>query len=1515
MADLEVLLKQRQTAKANITRIKNLVSESLSAAELECRLGLVEAYFKQILTIQNEIEDKNPKDSGRADLEDLCIKTKMKIIELLGDNYKRGGFESSFAIPIPATSKLPTLDLPKFDGKYSAYKNFISSFKQFVDNDTSLSPIEKFNHLIHCLSGQALDTVRAFQITSDNYKKALNRLEQRYDNTTLIFLEHISNLYDLPDVQKPSAVKLRSLVDSASAIYSSLKSLGNEEQICHAMLIHLISTKVDVETRIKWKENLDFDKLPSWDTFCKSLERRCQFLESTESYITTSNNNNNRRNGSKVQTRLSLHTQQKCCALCKCLDHWISSCAKYIAMDHDLRRNTVKKLGLCLNCLGEGHVVSKCLSKATCKTCRKTHHTTLHRTTIVSNVEAPSTSQSGTTPSVAVNTHIQPSTNVILATAVVLVRDGSGEFQLCRALLDSGSQVNLITETLARQLNLTKRKKMIDIVGVGGVSSKMKYEVVTSVRSRYNEEEYVIDLLVMNRIAGYQPTLDINTRGWNLPTPMDLADEHFYQSQRIDLLLGAESFFEVLRPGRIKLGLSLPILQETSFGWVISGSYRPITQYDGSRTVLHTCNENNFDENLHMQMEFLWSLEQVEYKSQKKYTEEQEACESSFLKHVEQLDNGRIQIMLPFKESTSLLGSSYNVALKRLTNLEKRLAHDVALKEQYIAFMREYEQLGHMTLVENVNLSQQQFFIPHHCVVKPSSTSTKLRVVFDASAKTSSGISLNDVLHVGPTIQDELFLHLIRFRLNMYAFTADIIKKYRMIMVHPSHRKFQQILWREHEDEPIRIYQLNTITYGMASSPFLAIRALHYVADKYKEEFPVGAHIIKTNFYVDDLLAGADDYEKLSRNINEVKFILRKTGFELAKMQSNHPSLKSEAFEMKNININEPNLNSALGILWDSNQDSMLFSFQPKKRYAAVTKRSVLSLSSSIFDPIGLICPILIQQRVLLQDLWIQKIDWDSPLPQKATISFQNFVNDLENLRLLKIPRYVLASSPSSVQLHGFCDASIRAYGCCVYVRVVDTNGNTYVNLLTAKCRVAPTKKRTLPQLELCSAHLLAKLYNKIVIEFQFYNFSTILWSDSSVVLQWLQMHSSTLNIFVGNRISEIQELTTNCKWRHVPTNSNPADIVSRGCVVSDLLNSSWFTGPKFLAKSETEWPAATFLYNDNRTEIESAIRKTILPCTKIENAIIDLLERISSYEKILRVVCWLRRFCLKEKPQSYGPITVEERKHGLHVIVWNLQQQHFFYEFRCIDKGETIKSSLRTLGLFIENVGNVRLIRVGGRLQHASIPNDSKHPFLLPKRSNFVNVLVHHIHVSNYHAGPKALITFIRQSFWIVGARSIARKIVNSCPSCIRYRPKLLQQIMGDLPRERVTPARPFERCGVDFCGPINTYLRIRGKQPYKTYIAIFVCFVTKAVHIETVTDLSTEAFFAALKRFIGRRGVPSDIFCDNATNFIGKNNHLKDLQATFANKAPHFGGIWEAAVKSAKGHLYRTLANAMKN
>ncbi|XP_075155610.1 uncharacterized protein LOC142228967 [Haematobia irritans] len=418
---LEELKQQRTITKKNISRIKTVIeanakNKNLSVADLKCRLGILESYFKQILSTQTKIESLDPDDSGRGDIEDLyCYISSTIQQQLTDEGHNTTLSESSFSIPVP-TNKLPRLKLPSFNGKYSEYKNFITSFKQIIDREHGLSNIEKFNHLINCLQGHALETVKAFQITNENYPKALERLKSRYDNNTLIFMENISTLFELPDVSKPNSGQLRSLVDNVSALYSSLQSLGSDKDIVNAMLIHIVMQKVDGDTKRKWKDSLDFSQLPTWDDCSKVLERRCQYLESLDTNTNSRRPEHHSGKSSQKQSKqgYSFSCTKRVCALCSKSDHYIAQCQRFKDMDVPLRFENAKKLGLCINCLAKGHQVTNCPSSFKCKTCSRSHHTMLHRSQLgprsTTPEPTPSTSSAVTNnTSASVHTHMEGS--------------------------------------------------------------------------------------------------------------------------------------------------------------------------------------------------------------------------------------------------------------------------------------------------------------------------------------------------------------------------------------------------------------------------------------------------------------------------------------------------------------------------------------------------------------------------------------------------------------------------------------------------------------------------------------------------------------------------------------------------------------------------------------------------------------------------------------------------------------------------------------------------------------------------------------------------------------------------------------------------------------------------------------------------------------------------------------------------------------------------------------------------
>ncbi|XP_037957049.1 uncharacterized protein LOC119686867 [Teleopsis dalmanni] len=1430
--ELDKLLQQRETVVASILRIKKVISEKtvdLNPVELECRLDILNSYIKQAMTCQQKIECINEFDVFRPDLEEICVASKSLFLQALGKNRKSSIPDTSHECS-NHRSRLPSMRLPKFSGKHSEYKNFISLFESLVHNDQSLSDIEKFNHLISCLSDEALGTVKAFQLTETNYSKALASLKRVYDNTCLIFFDSISQFFELPEMNKPSASALRNIIDTVSAIYESLLSIGDDKNISNAILIHLVMSRVDAATKSKWEEQLDYNKLPLWSDCETALNKRYQHISADEASTSRSRSNRPKQDnwqGKNVKSSLmckkNSSQEESRCLFCNAKEHVINSCSAFAALSVTERFNFIKSSSACINCLKKGHTVSRCKASR-CRVCNRSHHTLLHQystntpqTGLSYNPEQPIISRA------SVNHSSSNDDQIILATAVITIQGKSGEYQLARALLDSGSQVNLITEELAQRLQLKKEAKTLNLIGIGETNSTVRQKLHATVRSRINSYEFSTDFWVMPSISTYQPDKFVSMSNWNVPSNLSLADPHFHKPQKIDLLLGAESFFELLSIGQIKQGTNLPILQKTLLGWIVSGKYKDVPS-----NVSKICNlirlqeaESTGDFCLNSLVKKFWELEEIPKElTVKKYTIEQQHCETKFLNTILRLPSGRLKVQLPFKSNPNLLGQSYETAKNRFLSLERRLSKDCMLQKLYMEFMAEYRDLGHMTLTTDNFSSTPHYYIPHQCVLRPQSTSTKLRVVFDASCRTSSQVSLNDILMVGPTVQEELYSILLRFRMHKYAMTADITKMYRQIEVDEADRNFQLILWREKPTDQISVYKLNTVTYGTSPAPFLATRCLNYLSDLYKNSHSVGARVIRHDFYVDDLLTGADSLKELETIRTQCTEILDAAGLKLAKWFSNHKTYDSSDFFL---NVNNSDSTKALGIHWIPQNDTLKFHVDEKFHDLRATKRNILSVSARLFDPLGLVCPIVTKAKILLQELWLQKLDWDESIPMHLDSSWQAFKSNLTQMDSISIPRYVHIHSNIKCDIHGFADASMRAYGCCIYVRIHDSNG-IHSELLTAKSKVAPLSTKSLPRLELCAAHLLAKLWSRIQPLITCEIGDVYFWTDSEITLHWIKTHPSTLATFVANRVAEIQEWTSEVFWRHVPSKLNPADLVSRGCDVDELIHSIWFRGPSYLLQDATNWPKNShFPLSTDEKSLEKRKVKVGLLAVEIEtNVISKLICSQSSYPRLLRIFAYILRFITKKNERANALIpTSKELNWAFLKIVEFIQNHEFKEEIEKMKKSHKLPVSIQKLTPFIHTVQDgsrtCNLLRVGGRLLNAPLSYDSKFPLLLPKKLHFVEIYLRFLHTTNCHAGPKALEVLLREKIWVINSSKACSKTVRACIHCFRYKPKLLSQVMGNLPADRLKALRPFLISGVDFCGPVYTTLKIRGRPPVK--------------------------------------------------------------------------------------------------
>ncbi|XP_065094714.1 uncharacterized protein LOC135715326 [Ochlerotatus camptorhynchus] len=378
-------------------------------------------------------------------------------------------------------------------------------------------------------------------------------------------------------------------------------------------------------------------------------------------------------------------------------------------------------------------------------------------------------------------------------------------------------------------------------------------------------------------------------------------------------------------------------------------------------------------------MERFWKSEELT--TTDNYSVEERRCESLYQSTVSRNSDHRYIVRYPRKPDFDvMLGDSRDNAHRRFEYLERRMERNPQLKEEFHQFIKEYLSLGHMRLVEADDENAPAYYLSHHPVIKEASTTTKVRVVFDASAKTFTGFSLNKALCVGPVVQDDLLDIILRFRTFLIALVADIVKMYRQILVHPDDTLFQRILWRFSKLSPVQVYELLTVTYGLGPSSYLATRTLQQLAEDEGAAYPNGGPALKKNFYVDDFIGGAQSVEETIRLRTELDELLKKGGFELRKWTSNRlevlQGLNDEQFGTQSaLHFNPDESIMVLGIIWEPEADLLRFDSQIRISDEPPTKRSILSDTAKLFDPLGLIAPVVVRARIIIQELWLLSCD------------------------------------------------------------------------------------------------------------------------------------------------------------------------------------------------------------------------------------------------------------------------------------------------------------------------------------------------------------------------------------------------------------------------------------------------------------------------------------------------------------------------------------------------------------
>lgn len=529
---------------------------------------------------------------------------------------------------------------------------------------------------------------------------------------------------------------------------------------------------------------------------------------------------------------------------------------------------------------------------------------------------------------------------VFLSTVQVKVFDKDGGMHVVRALLDNGAQSSFITENLCDRLGLDTKKVNFVMRGLNQKCSSIHRKCKVKLRAVHGNYESELHCFVIDIITGCLPQVRFNPSELDIPRNIRLADPTFYESNIVEILIGADMYYDVIPVSMIALEKG-PVLQKTRFGWAVAGPMNktvPEVNCYFSQNMEYNEEACELPE-IQASLQKFWQLEEIDAKPV--WSDEEKASEEHFVRTTTRNAEGRFVVSLPLKSPVTKLGESFKGANKRFLSLETKFAKNPDLKGMYIDFMREYAQLGHMEKVKITN-GEICFYMPHKGVLREESLTTKLRVVFDGSAPTSSGFSLNHLQMTGPTIQQDLFSILLRFRQHKYVVAADIAKMFRQILLNSSQRCLQRVLWRENAENELEVWELNTVTYGTTSASFLAIRCIYQLAKENKDKYPEFAKVIQSEFYVDDLLTGADTKDEAANICKGVADILKQGCFELRKFYSNDSEVlkhvNDEHSEKRVIEFGEKEKAKTLGIIWCPNSDLLQYKISRSSDGIEITK-------------------------------------------------------------------------------------------------------------------------------------------------------------------------------------------------------------------------------------------------------------------------------------------------------------------------------------------------------------------------------------------------------------------------------------------------------------------------------------------------------------------------------------------------------------------------------------------------
>ncbi|XP_062557226.1 uncharacterized protein LOC134222097 [Armigeres subalbatus] len=1307
-------------------------------------------------------------------------------------------------------------DLPQFSGNPEDWPLFVATF----NNTTAMcgfSNDENIFRLQKSLKGRAFEAVKSRLVHPSNVPGILKTLKMMFGQPEAIVHTLIEKIHTLPAVRED---KLETLVDFAVSVENfcaTVDACGLDEYLYNTSLLHQLVSKLPPTIKLNWAQyriSIPGVNLAAFSTWMYSLAEAASTVIIPE----TTNEKTIRSERKKGHVFVNAHSGNASpvppatkpsswknpsandeCIVCKEACQAVDKCKRFLDFSRDSRWAIVREFGLCRRCLRRHN--EECQAKPCGKNgCQFKHHALLHNDHKHQPPSTPATSANmritprtvgHTDPPRAdadstahgCHTHQTKSSNILFRYVPVILHGERGSIRTY-AFLDDGSDLTLLDEELADELELggevrslclhwtggtQRRETMSRIIkfGIAGVHSGAKTFTVSAART-------VNELLLPYQTMDIEELCSLHSHLKGLPIVS-------YHNIRPRILIG-------LKNQHLSLSLKCregkpndPIAIKTRLGWTVCGGGTSESATSPVHSVYHigSCEDDyKMDEDLHQTIKDYFSLDSLGVmKPQQALLSVDDQRAQYLLESMTKFTGERYETGLLWRHDNIRLPDSQKMAQRRFQCLETRMKKDEVLSKTLKEKMADYADKGYIRKLSNEELQQpfkRVWYLPIFPVTNPNKPG-KVRIVWDAAAK-AFGVSLNSALLKGPDHLSSLFTVLIGFRERPVALAGDIREMFHQVQIRKEDQQCQRFYWRDENGEVV-VYAMNVMTFGACCSPSSAHYAMNLNASRFNQKHPAAVEAIKKRHYVDDMLVSANTEEEAIKLAQEVRFVHLQGGFEIRNWTSNSQSVLatlrgSNAVE-KSLNLSpETEAEKVLGMWWCTSAD--VFTFRVSwNRYDCnlwngcrhPTKREVLRILMTIFDPLGLIAPFLMFLKILLQEIWRSGIQWDDNINDDAFAKWRSWLQVLPRVEEVHIPRCFRSQAASrydEVQLHTFVDASENGMAAACYIRFMQ-NGFVWCHLVAAKTRVAPLRYHSIPRLELMAAVIGTRLSRTVVDSLSFNMNKQFYHSDSRDVLCWLYSDHRRYTPFVACRVSEILESTEQIQWRWVPTKLNVADEGTKWEKFPDMTpESRWFIGPEFLRLPEEAWPRQPSKANKTDTELR--------PYLLTHSTVPDPAINVSSWKQMVKVATLVHRFpknCrLKQqkKPILCGPPSTEEIQVAERYVIRQAQREAYPDETDILLKptNESSKSISKNSSLFkltpwLDNYG---IMRMRGRINACTqATEDAKNPIILPRNHHTTDLLITHYHNKYHHQNHETAINEIRQKYCIPRLRTTYAK------------------------------------------------------------------------------------------------------------------------------------------------------------